>query len=640
MAKTTQYTIALKEEVSASLRNIEAKLANTNQKMGEMATAGSKAFDVVKVGAYGAAAVAALGQIADFTGAAVKAYGDFEEKQLRLQAQLKVSGNQIGLTAQQIMGLASALEDATGIDDSNILDAVATMQTFQNVTGEAFKEAIAQAANMSVVFGDIDTAAKQLGAALENPAENLDKLKKASVYFTDAEKEQIKAMQEAGNLAEAQAMVLDKVKEKYDGLAESINTGVNGAIRGLTNAWDDFMKFVGQGIGTVLAPQISALAGLIKTLTPPTSTGPAKTTGTRDGFRSIVAGDAEAEKGAEEFLAQVQAMAEKARKELAATAAESARLQALWSSSTTKLPAFIAAPTGPSVDSGYTVTGGGSLPETIGYLEEGRALLADNSSMADSVAKLADDTFTNYEKSLTPLESMLDTLTKSRDVIDSMMMAWREVSKITGLLADQDAQRSQAAIDRQKADLDEYTAAQDLKIEIAKRNGEDTTQMEVDKASEVYARKKELAEDERKAKREAWAANKAASLTQIAMTGAEAVMKAWTLLPPFNLIQAGLAGASTAAQLAIVAGQSMPAFARGGVVPGYSYSGDSVLARLNSGEMVLNGRQQANLLAVASGGGGGGPRIHIERVYGTVDQDFLDELERSQALRGYRGVTA
>lgn len=44
----------------------------------------------------------------------------------------------------------------------------------------------------------------------------------------------------------------------------------------------------------------------------------------------------------------------------------------------------------------------------------------------------------------------------------------------------------------------------------------------------------------------------------------------------------------------------LPAFANGGVVPGTSYSGDKLLARVNSGEMILNRNQQA---ALASGGG-------------------------------------
>ena len=45
-----------------------------------------------------------------------------------------------------------------------------------------------------------------------------------------------------------------------------------------------------------------------------------------------------------------------------------------------------------------------------------------------------------------------------------------------------------------------------------------------------------------------------------------------------------------------------PKFAEGGIVPGGSFSGDNVIARVNSGEMILNDKQQANLLNLANGG--------------------------------------
>ena len=43
------------------------------------------------------------------------------------------------------------------------------------------------------------------------------------------------------------------------------------------------------------------------------------------------------------------------------------------------------------------------------------------------------------------------------------------------------------------------------------------------------------------------------------------------------------------------------AFASGGIVPGNSFTGDNVVARVNSGEMILNGAQQARLFDIANG---------------------------------------
>ena len=49
------------------------------------------------------------------------------------------------------------------------------------------------------------------------------------------------------------------------------------------------------------------------------------------------------------------------------------------------------------------------------------------------------------------------------------------------------------------------------------------------------------------------------------------------------------------------AGKDLLGFEDGGVVPGESYTGDKVVARVNSGEMVLNQQQQANLFKQANG---------------------------------------
>jgi hypothetical protein len=43
-------------------------------------------------------------------------------------------------------------------------------------------------------------------------------------------------------------------------------------------------------------------------------------------------------------------------------------------------------------------------------------------------------------------------------------------------------------------------------------------------------------------------------------------------------------------------------YANGGIVEGSSYSGDKLIARLNSGEMVLNDRQQKNLFNMIDSG--------------------------------------
>lgn len=66
-------------------------------------------------------------------------------------------------------------------------------------------------------------------------------------------------------------------------------------------------------------------------------------------------------------------------------------------------------------------------------------------------------------------------------------------------------------------------------------------------------------------------------------------------------------------------------FTEGGLIPGNSFSGDRLLAPVNSGEVVLNTGQQNALLRIANGGGGGGMLQH--RIEG---RDLVIWLDRAR----------
>jgi hypothetical protein len=100
---------------------------------------------------------------------------------------------------------------------------------------------------------------------------------------------------------------------------------------------------------------------------------------------------------------------------------------------------------------------------------------------------------------------------------------------------------------------------------------------------------------------------KAAALTQIAFDTEKAVSSAyaWGTTwggPPGGAAMGALAAAAMAVRAANVAGIK---FEDGGIVPGSSFSGDRVQARVNSGEMILNRQQQAQLFDMANGQGSG-----------------------------------
>lgn len=88
--------------------------------------------------------------------------------------------------------------------------------------------------------------------------------------------------------------------------------------------------------------------------------------------------------------------------------------------------------------------------------------------------------------------------------------------------------------------------------------------------------------------------------TKIAANTAEAGSAAVKSVAGIPIVGIALAGAALAAIIAMMA--SLPKFARGGIIQG-SPTGDLNLARVNGGEMILNGSQQATLFQIANGKG-------------------------------------
>ena len=82
-----------------------------------------------------------------------------------------------------------------------------------------------------------------------------------------------------------------------------------------------------------------------------------------------------------------------------------------------------------------------------------------------------------------------------------------------------------------------------------------------------------------------------------ALTTAQGVSSASALPFPANLAAIATVVATVASVFA-----SLPKFADGGIVGGSSFFGDKLLARVNSGEMILNQGQQARLLSMVEGG--------------------------------------
>ena len=128
--------------------------------------------------------------------------------------------------------------------------------------------------------------------------------------------------------------------------------------------------------------------------------------------------------------------------------------------------------------------------------------------------------------------------------------------------------------------------------------------------AEVQRLDEETAQKEAELAYEQAKRNKAFNIMQAVIDTALAIVNAFATMPfPASIAMAALAGATGAASIATIAAEPLPKFASGGVVGGTSYTGDKVVARLNSGEGVLTQRGLGNaggLLEAADNGMLGG----------------------------------
>ena len=173
-------------------------------------------------GAFVAAGVA----ITKFAKAGAQAESQF----LKLEALLKATGNAAKQTGTDIEAMAREIGIGTLASVQGARDAAGVLLTFKSISGSTFKETLKLTQDLAAVgFGSMKTAALQLGKALEDPETGLSALRRVGVSFTEQQKDQIKVLAMTGKQFEAQALIIETLKEQVGGAGEGAAGGLAGA---------------------------------------------------------------------------------------------------------------------------------------------------------------------------------------------------------------------------------------------------------------------------------------------------------------------------------------------------------------------------------------------------------------------------
>ena len=175
--------------------------------------------------------------------------------ELKLNAVLESTGHAARLGATELRNMANQLSKTSLISDDLIIDAQSIMLTFTKIGRDTFPEALKQATNMSLVFGqDLKQSVIQVGKALNDPVKGISALKRIGVSFSEVQKEQIENFMETNDLASAQKVILEELAMEMGGVAEKMaNTPLSGWKQGWIDVKDS-LEGLGSAILNILTP--------------------------------------------------------------------------------------------------------------------------------------------------------------------------------------------------------------------------------------------------------------------------------------------------------------------------------------------------------------------------------------------------
>lgn len=210
-------------------------------------TTGGINLTKLAIGGLAAAALSAAGAFAAFYAAGqegIKFYAETERYLARTEAQLKATGAAVGFTSSELNDFAGSLAMNTLASVDGVRNAMSVMMTFRSVTGETFKTAIKLAQDLAEVYQtDVSSEAKNLGRALESPAEAVTLLKRKGIELTEAQKDLIQSFVESGEKAKAQEIILHELQKRVGGAGEAAASDtVAGALDTLGQATDELKE--------------------------------------------------------------------------------------------------------------------------------------------------------------------------------------------------------------------------------------------------------------------------------------------------------------------------------------------------------------------------------------------------------------
>ena len=211
MATTIEYILGLKDEMSSKIGGATEKVKTMEDSLGGVKKI-AESIGLV-FGAY---------QIGSFLQSSFQEYRNVLEAQSQIQAGLKSTAGAAGMSEEQLNKNATALRQQTVFSLADIKDMQAQALSFNVITASNFK-------SISEATMDVATRVKlglhetsiQMGKAFDDPIKGIMNLHREGIDFTKEQIDQIKKLQDAGKITQAQTLMLQAITLDYGGSAKA-----------------------------------------------------------------------------------------------------------------------------------------------------------------------------------------------------------------------------------------------------------------------------------------------------------------------------------------------------------------------------------------------------------------------------------
>jgi len=217
-------------------------------------------------GVIGGAFIAS--KVTDFFGDSISAVSNWQSLNAQTQAVVKSTGGAAGVTAGQVNDLATSLEGQTAVQAESIQSGANMLLTFKNLKNgvgegnQVFDDATKTLVDMSTAMGtDPQSAAIQLGKALNDPVAGISALSRVGVTFTDDQKALIQTLVDSGDTMGAQKVILAELNGEFGGSGAAQADTYAGKLFLLQDSFGD----MGEAIVSAVVP---ALSDLFSAVTP------------------------------------------------------------------------------------------------------------------------------------------------------------------------------------------------------------------------------------------------------------------------------------------------------------------------------------------------------------------------------------